>query len=137
MAWRAFVDAWSQKHSGAAVGVADLYALADTIDGLGLGKGDEKARRTSLGIQLAKRRDSIVSGLRLMQTKPKQGASHWKLVPVNLGRRGLRRWPSAPSIPRLVRTALRGLPGRSARHHVGRLTGFRVGLNVGLGRCVD
>jgi putative DNA primase/helicase len=64
--WRVFVAQWWERYGTTDVGVADLFELALQTE-LPLARGDERAKRTSLGQGLVRVRDRIftVSGLRL------------------------------------------------------------------------
>jgi putative DNA primase/helicase len=65
-AWRGFVAQWWERFGTAEVGVADLFELAQQSE-LRLARGDERAKRTSLGQALVRMRDRIftVGDLRL------------------------------------------------------------------------
>jgi putative DNA primase/helicase len=65
-AWRGFVAQWWERFGTAEVGVADLFELAQQSE-LRLARGDERAKRTSLGQALVHMRDRIfaVGDLRL------------------------------------------------------------------------
>ncbi len=81
-AWRAFVSAWREKFNGASVKVSDLYEVANEIEGLPLGPGNDQARKTALGKRLGNQRNRIIGGYRI----EKGGTGHksvilWKLVP--------------------------------------------------------
>lgn len=81
-ALRAFVSAWWEKFKGEAVKVSDLYGIANEIDGLPLGTGNDQARKTALGKRLGNQRNRIICGYRI----EKGGTGHksvilWKLVP--------------------------------------------------------
>ena len=80
-AWRAFVSAWWEKFKGVAVKVSDLYDVANEIEGLPLGTGNDLARKTALGKRLGNQRNRIIGGYRI----EKGGTGHksvilWKLV---------------------------------------------------------
>ena len=79
--WRAFVSAWWEKFKGDAVKVVDLYGVANEIEGLPLGPGNDQARKTALGKRLGNQRNRIIGGYRI----EKGGTGHksvvlWKLV---------------------------------------------------------
>jgi hypothetical protein len=79
-AWRRFLAVWRAEFGEREVGVADLYPLADGLD---LGGGPERARRTALGTLLIRHRDRIVDGHRLIFTRTRQHASLWQLRSVD------------------------------------------------------
>ena len=80
--WRAFVGQWWERHGTAEVGVTDLYELALESE-LPLAKGDERAKRTSLGQTLKRLRDRVytVGGTRVRvgHAGTVQGARRWRL----------------------------------------------------------
>nr|EDZ39828.1 MAG: Conserved hypothetical protein [Leptospirillum sp. Group II '5-way CG'] len=81
-ALRAFVSTWWEKFKGEAVKVSDLYGVANEIEGLPLGTGNDQARKTALGKRLGNQRNRIIGGYRI----EKGGTGHksvilWKLVP--------------------------------------------------------
>ena len=81
-AWRAFVSAWWAKFRSEAVKAVDLYGVANEIEGLPLGTGNEQARKTALGKRLGNQRNRIIGGYRIETG----GTGHksvvlWKLVP--------------------------------------------------------
>lgn len=88
--WRRLVAAWWLEHEDEDVGTADIWALLQEDDcNLPLGKGTEKAQRTTLGIllrQVCDRRFRVVhSGaplqVRLERVGEKQGAARYRLAP--------------------------------------------------------
>lgn len=78
--WRGFVEAWRDKYGTAAVGVADLYPLAEE---LGLGEGSERSQRSRLGRLLRTNRDRSFAGLRVEAAGSYQGAARWQIVAVS------------------------------------------------------
>ncbi|MBI4376731.1 MAG: hypothetical protein HY549_09815 [Elusimicrobia bacterium] len=101
--WRGFVQAWWDKFQGEAVGVSQLFEVANALDQpLELGKGTEKSQKTRLGQDLVKMRDRQLDSLRIVLAGERQRAKVWKLVqvgepagePVNVGEPS-----SPPSVP--------------------------------------
>ena len=79
-AWREFVQRWWEEFKEQPVGTAELYPLAEEIDGIPLGRGkEEKAKKTALGKQLAKQRDRVIGDYQVMPAGEKQRASQWQL----------------------------------------------------------
>lgn len=79
--WRAFVQAWWEKHGDEEVGVAELWAIADPID-LALGDGTDRSQKTRLGKRLTQMRDRQFNDLRLVRGGEWKGAQRWRLVNV-------------------------------------------------------
>jgi putative DNA primase/helicase len=81
-AWRGFVGLWWDRFGTQQVSGADLYELALQCS-LPLAKGDEHAKRTSLGKALGRMRDRIytVGGrrLRVQHAGSAHGAQRWQL----------------------------------------------------------
>jgi phage/plasmid primase-like uncharacterized protein len=86
--WRVFVAQWWERHGTADVGAADLFELALQSE-LPLARGDERAKRTSLGQALVRMRDRIfaVDDLRLRVTAAGslRRAQRWELRIVESG----------------------------------------------------
>jgi hypothetical protein len=78
--WRQFVAIWFEKFGEGEVGVADLFHLALTVDGLDLGKGNERAQKTSFGVQLNKHRDQVIGEYRIAFTREVQRVKRWRLI---------------------------------------------------------
>lgn len=78
--WRRFVADWWERFRDQEVGTGDLFPLAEAIDGFNLGRGNERAQRTAFGMQLAKRRDSVIGDVRIMRTGQRQRLNQWRLV---------------------------------------------------------
>jgi len=86
-AWREFVQRWWEEFQDQPVGTAELYPLAEEIDGIPLGRGkEEKAKKTALGKQLAKQRDRVIGDYRVTPAGEKQRASQWQLSCVGKNR---------------------------------------------------
>jgi putative DNA primase/helicase len=86
--WRAFVAQWWERYGTADVGAADLFELALQSE-LPLARGDERAKKTSLGQALVRMRDRIfaVDDLRLRVTAAGslRRAQRWELRIVESG----------------------------------------------------
>lgn len=80
-AWRAFVERWWDAHGEDVVGVKELWPLVDDPDpiDLGLGRGDERALKTTLGRRLQQLRDRQFGSLRIVPVKKRQRAQLWRL----------------------------------------------------------
>lgn len=81
--WRQFVAVWWEHHAENEVGTATLFPLAQETELFDLGKGSERAQKITFGKQLARQRDRVISEYRIVQTRPKQRASMWRLLPSN------------------------------------------------------
>lgn len=79
--WEEFVGAWWDRYEGLSVGVAELYPIAQAVDGFDLGRGQERSQRTALGMALGKWRDRIVLGHKLVRSKVGR-VTTWALVKV-------------------------------------------------------
>lgn len=82
-AWRDLVNAWWSRYGAQEVGTADLFPLAQTLDGFDLGGGGERAQRIVFGKQLVRQRDRIIDGRRVVATREKQRAQLWRLLPTD------------------------------------------------------
>jgi putative DNA primase/helicase len=80
--WRGFVALWWERFGTAEVGVADLFELAQQSE-LRLARGDERAKRTSLGQGLVRMRDRIFTvgelRLRVSAAGSFRRAQRWQL----------------------------------------------------------
>jgi hypothetical protein len=83
--WREFVDVWWATHQTNEVGVAELFPLAEAMDGFDLGKGSERSRKIIFGKQLMKQRDRVVGEYRIAKTGELRRASRWRLLPTRGG----------------------------------------------------
>jgi putative DNA primase/helicase len=81
--WRAFVEAWWEAHSTTEVGTADLFPLAETVDGLDLDGQTDKARRTAFGKALSRQRDRVVGEYRITKVGELRRAARWRLLPTD------------------------------------------------------
>jgi putative DNA primase/helicase len=81
-AWRAFVGLWWERFGTRSVAAADLYDLALQCS-MPLARGDEHAKRTSLGKALGRMRDRIYTTngrrLRVHHAGSAHGAQRWQL----------------------------------------------------------
>jgi len=86
--WRTFVAQWWERFGTAEVGVADLFELALQTE-LPLARGDERAKRTSLGQALVRMRDRIFTledlRLRVSAAGSFRRAQRWQLEIVETG----------------------------------------------------
>ncbi len=79
-AWRAFTATWWETHGDKAVGITELFLLAQEIDGFHLGKSKtERGQRTVLGIMLTRYRDRVVGHFRIERAGASKGASLWQV----------------------------------------------------------
>jgi hypothetical protein len=80
--WRSFVALWWDRFGTQQVSVADLYELA-LQSGIPLARGDEHAKRTSLGQALRRMRDRIYATggqrLRVRHEGSAHGVQRWAL----------------------------------------------------------
>lgn len=88
-----FVAAWHARHGQREVGAAELFQLVAGQDWFELTGNSEQARRTSFGKQLARYRDRIVGSHRIAQTRSKQHAKRWMLLPLETSQRERREGP--------------------------------------------
>jgi DNA polymerase I-like protein with 3'-5' exonuclease and polymerase domains len=77
--WNQFVLAWWEQYGSAAVGVGDLFDLAVETPGLDLGKGGERAQKTTFGVKLTRLRDRVIGNFRVVCAGEKQRAKQWQL----------------------------------------------------------
>lgn len=96
-AWRQFVALWAEKYQSNKIGVADLFTLAATVDGLDFGKGGDRSQRTSFGAQLTKQRDRIYDGYRITLAGESNRVKRWRLIPVQ---------PNVPPAQRYIPVSL-------------------------------
>jgi hypothetical protein len=82
--WRRFVEAWWEAHKDSIVGVADLYTIAVKMEDFPLGKGQERAQKTSLGMGLGKRRDMVLGGYRIESAGVTHRLQQWRLTPTQI-----------------------------------------------------
>ena len=80
--WRGFVELWWERFGTQQVTAADLYDLA-LLCSMPLARGDEHAKRTSLGKALGRMRDRIYTinarRLRVHHVGSAHGAQRWQL----------------------------------------------------------
>ena len=79
--WRQFVGVWWERFGQNAVGVADLFQLALTIDGLEIGGRTERAMQTVFGKKLGARRDRVIGDYRIAFAGTYRQAKQWRLLP--------------------------------------------------------
>jgi hypothetical protein len=78
--WRGFVELWWQDYDKQPVRTKDLWPIAQEAEGLDFGKGSDKARQTTFGINLRKQRDRIIAGCRIEQAAKSGGYQRYQLV---------------------------------------------------------
>jgi Bifunctional DNA primase/polymerase, N-terminal len=80
--WREFVTVWWERHQDGKVGTADLFPIADKIDGLDLGRSStEKGQRTALGAKLRSKRNMVVGGFKITPAGTVRKTNIWRLLP--------------------------------------------------------
>ena len=87
-AWRELIARWWEAFKTTEIGIADLFPFAEKIDGIDLGRGQERSQRTAFGMRLRCMRDRIISGYQIMAAGKENRAAKWRLIPterVNLG----------------------------------------------------
>jgi hypothetical protein len=77
--WRQLVELWWGKHGSAAVTSADLYPLAQRIDGFDFGDGSPRSMKIRFGLELAAQRDRVIGEYRIAEAGTKQRATVWRL----------------------------------------------------------
>jgi putative DNA primase/helicase len=87
--WREFIGEWWKKYGSKTVSVADLFELALYSEGFDLKGNNEKAQRISFGKQLARQRDRVIGGHRILESGKKQHAAQWRLVPLSDQKEGI------------------------------------------------
>lgn len=80
-ALRELVSLWWATYGGRETIVAELFLLTYKVDGLDLGKGNDRARKTSFGILLAHQRDRVFGDHRVVQAGVTHKVRKWRLVP--------------------------------------------------------
>lgn len=82
-AMREFTERWREQYGPAPVGVAMLYEIANTVDGLQIYGRDDHARRTSLGRLLRSQRGVVIGEFRLeLAYRKSKNAAQWQLTRV-------------------------------------------------------
>jgi putative DNA primase/helicase len=79
--WRALVDLWWEHFKDQRVTTADLYPLVNEMGEFDLGRGDDRARKTSFGKQLMRQRDRVIGDKRIVQAGKYKRAQIWQLLP--------------------------------------------------------
>lgn len=78
--WRAFTAEWWTIHKDEKVTVKNLIMIAERIEIMDLGRSDnERSKRTSLGMQLKRKRDAIVGPYRIEMVGVSNNAAEWRL----------------------------------------------------------
>src|SRR5262249_42472192 len=104
-AWCAFVSAWWKTFGYTAVGVRELFPIAQDTDGMNFGKATTpRGQQTSFAMQLNSRRDHIIGGHLVQLAGENKGAKQWRLVPTEPPPAATEtpREPGEPSEPVLV-----------------------------------
>src|SRR5262249_11968666 len=83
--WREFVAAWWDKFGNQEVGASDLFQVALGIDGLDLGRGNERSQRTVFGSKLTRQRDRVIGGYRVVFAGEEKRLKRWRLLPTQGG----------------------------------------------------
>lgn len=83
--WRQFVGMWFEQFSEREVGVADLFGIAQNVEGFDFGKGSERSQRITFGRQLGQQRDRVIGDSRLVQTRTVQRLKQWRLIKARPG----------------------------------------------------
>lgn len=78
-AWRAFVNLWWKEFGPAAVGVAQLFPLAEESNAFTFGKDSEQGKRSAMGRRLKKMRDRVIGRFRVMAVEMKEKTNQWRL----------------------------------------------------------
>ncbi len=78
--WRQFVDLWFEKFNESEVGVAELFDIAQSIEGFDFGKGSERSQKTSFGMSLNQQRDRVIGDCRVVQTRTVRRVKKWRLI---------------------------------------------------------
>ncbi len=77
--WSNFAAAWWEAFGPAPQTVKALFPLALDIDGFDLGTGSERSQRSTLGRALARMRDRVFGGFRIVSAGIVHHAAAWKL----------------------------------------------------------
>ena len=77
--WRTFIAAWWDRHGRDEVTSAELFEIAQEIDGLVTSRGNEKSQRTSFGMKLAKQHDRVFGEHQVVAAGTRKRAKLWKL----------------------------------------------------------
>ncbi|MGI8406418.1 MAG: hypothetical protein ACR2OE_16935 [Thermomicrobiales bacterium] len=78
--WRQFIDLWFDRFNESEVGVADLFKVAEGVEGFDFGKGSERAQRITFGRKLGQQRDRVIGDCRVVQTRTVQRVKRWRLI---------------------------------------------------------
>ncbi len=82
--WRQFVNVWWDAFKDGEVGAKSLFDLTDSVEGFDLGKGSDKAQRTTFGKQLGKQRDRVIGEYRIVFARVTHRAKMWRLIPITI-----------------------------------------------------
>ena len=67
------------------VGVADLFGIALTVEGIDLGKGTDRSQRVTFSAALTKQRDRVIGEYRVVQTRKVNRLQQWRLIQARPG----------------------------------------------------
>lgn len=78
--WRAFVTQWWETYQSAPVGTAELFVIAEKLDGFPLGKATtERSQKMVLGRALSKRREQVIGEFEIVPATPSNNAGQFRL----------------------------------------------------------
>jgi hypothetical protein len=83
--WRQFVDLWFERFNETEVGVADLFGLAQSVEGFDFGQGSDRAQRITFGRQLGNQRDRVIGDCRVTQTRMVKRIKRWRIIKARPG----------------------------------------------------
>lgn len=84
--WREFVAAWWERFKDQKVKTADLFSIAEGIEDFDLGKGTtERSQKTTFGKKLARQKDRIYNGYRIVYLGIEHQAALWRLEKIAEG----------------------------------------------------
>jgi hypothetical protein len=78
--WRQMIGLWFEKFNESEVGVAELFDVAQSVEGFDFGKGSERSQKTSFGMALNRQRDRVIGDCRVTQTRTVRRAKKWRLI---------------------------------------------------------
>lgn len=81
---RSFIQAWETKHAESIVTTSVLVEVANGVDGLDLGNGNDRSQLTRLGTFLTRNRDRAVAGYYVRKLRRSSaGTQQWQLERVS------------------------------------------------------
>ena len=78
-AWRSLVDAWASRFGDSPVSAADLFPVAQGIDGLSFAGSTDHAQRCSFGRALAAQRDRVFDDRKIVRVPGKKNGGRYFL----------------------------------------------------------